>query len=439
MSGSFEALKETQYDVCIVGASVAGCCAALLYARQNLNVLLIDKKKSVSESKKACTTYIQKSAAPVMRELGLERQLLETSAMANSCDIWTKHGWIAGKLPKTDNRDLDHGYCVRRSDLDPLMLTRAMAHPKVHVELGCQIDDLIMQDGLVRGVKIQQLSDTTEVLVKLVVGADGRHSKVASLLKGKEKIIENDRFAKFAFYKNIELNANGKSLFWVLEPETVFLYPYTNDETLVCGFFDQANAKKINSNADEHFRSVMQSLPDGPDVSKAERVTDFVSAIKIKNIYRDPALKGCALIGDAALAGDPMAGIGCGWALQSAKMLVDATALQVHDEKSLLKSLKRYRRKHRSHFTGHFYFISDASKLRNMNAIENMLMKAAVNNADIADMFHNFIARDISPLKAFSLRNIGKIISVNLKLAYDAYKSNKVSAATGGLISKKMS
>jgi len=44
------------------------------------------------------------------------------------------------------------------------------------------------------------------------------------------------------------------------------------------------------------------------------------------NVAHTPSAPGMALVGDAALAIDPLWGVGCGWALQSAEWLADSVA-----------------------------------------------------------------------------------------------------------------
>ena len=49
----------SKYDVVVVGASVGGCTAAILYARHGLNVALVEKSRDVAHYKKVCTHYLQ--------------------------------------------------------------------------------------------------------------------------------------------------------------------------------------------------------------------------------------------------------------------------------------------------------------------------------------------------------------------------------------------
>ena len=71
-------------------------------------------------------------------------------------------------------------------------------------------------------------------------------------------------------------------------------------------------------------------LPDGPDMSGRERVTDVIGTNDYPSITRRRIVApGVALVGDAAMVGDPLWGTGCGWAMQSAEWLSDAVAGRV--------------------------------------------------------------------------------------------------------------
>ena len=67
-------------------------------------------------------------------------------------------------------------------------------------------------------------------------------------------------------------------------------------------------------------------LPDGPDLSGAERVSKLIGKIEMPNVMRPAARPGIAFVGDAAVATDPLVGVGITFAFQTAEWLVDATS-----------------------------------------------------------------------------------------------------------------
>ena len=85
------------------------------------------------------------------------------------------------------------------------------------------------------------------------------------------------------------------------------------------------------------------------------------------NRMRRPVAPGLALVGDAALATDPLFGVGCGWAFQSAEWLADASAPPCRAQEPLEKGLARYRRRHAKELRGHAFLIHDYSTGRRFN------------------------------------------------------------------------
>ena len=55
-------MRGDRFDVVVVGASLAGCTAATLYARQGLSVALVESHRDPAHYKRACTHFIQSTA-----------------------------------------------------------------------------------------------------------------------------------------------------------------------------------------------------------------------------------------------------------------------------------------------------------------------------------------------------------------------------------------
>jgi 2-polyprenyl-6-methoxyphenol hydroxylase-like FAD-dependent oxidoreductase len=110
----------TDYDVAIVGASVAGCTAATLFGRRGLRVALLERATRADAYKKICTHFIQASATPTLERLGLAARIEAAGGVQNGIQIWTRWGWIR---PSLDDRFPypRHGYNLRRQTLDPML------------------------------------------------------------------------------------------------------------------------------------------------------------------------------------------------------------------------------------------------------------------------------------------------------------------------------
>ena len=74
----------TDFDAVVVGASVAGCTAARLYAQQGARVALVEKRPDMDAYKAVCTHFIQPSATPTIDKVGLAPLIEEHGAIRNS-------------------------------------------------------------------------------------------------------------------------------------------------------------------------------------------------------------------------------------------------------------------------------------------------------------------------------------------------------------------
>jgi len=138
--------------------------------------------------------------------------------------------------------------------------------------------------------------------------------------------------------------------------------------------------------------------------------------IDMTNRLRNPVAPGLALVGDAAMAADPLFGVGCGWAFQSGEWLADSVAPALHGEESLDRALKRYRRLHKRRLGGHAFMIHDYSTGRKLTPPERMLFSAAVRDPKIAATFDKFATRQVGPAKTLS-KTIPRSIVVNARHA----------------------
>ena len=107
-----------QYDVAIVGASIAGCAAAIFFGRAGARVALIERDRDPAGYKRLCTHYIQASATPTLERLGLARAIEEAGGVRNDAEVFTRWGWIVAPSEQTIRRPA-YGYNIRRSDARP--------------------------------------------------------------------------------------------------------------------------------------------------------------------------------------------------------------------------------------------------------------------------------------------------------------------------------
>src|SRR5207302_1969435 len=123
-------MTRPEYDVAIVGASIAGCTAATLFARGGLRVALLESRADPNAYKRTCTHFIQASATPTIERLGVVQAIEAAGGIRNGIDIWTRWGWIR-REGNGGGRYPGYGYNIRRETLDPMLRRLAASTPGV--------------------------------------------------------------------------------------------------------------------------------------------------------------------------------------------------------------------------------------------------------------------------------------------------------------------
>lgn len=402
---------DAAYDVVIVGGSLAGCTAATLLGRAGARVALIEKSPDPKAFKRMCSHFIQASGVPTLDRLGWLKPMLEAGAVHTRVQAWTRWGWI--KPPPPGN------VCVnlRREVLDPLIRKRAADEPGVELLLGQTATRVMREGGAVRGVAVRDRDGSeTELRATLTVGADGRDSQIAELAGLPDKKKPHGRFAYGGYFEGGAPEISPDAAFWMLDPQWAAAFPTDSNLTFyaVMGTMDRLPEFKADPAA--ALVRFISDVPEAPPIKQGRLVSPVLGKIDMTNRRRGPIAPGLALVGDAALAADPLFGIGCGWALQSGEWLADSVSPALAGEEPLEKGLKRYQRRHARGLNGHNFLIDDYATGRRMSPVERLLFSAAARDPKSAELFEQFGTRSIGPAQAMP-RMLPRALAVNARHA----------------------
>ncbi|GAA0274349.1 NAD(P)/FAD-dependent oxidoreductase [Streptomyces polychromogenes] len=404
------------YDVVISGASLAGSTAAILLARRGVRVALLERRSDPEAYKVLCTHSITANASPVLDELGLLPALQEAGAVRNEARWYTRWGWIHPRSAPSGPA-LQYGYNVRRSTLDPMIRAHAAQTPGVDLLLGHQVTGLLTEGGRTVGVRARTPRGEREIRARLVVGADGKDSAVAELAGVPTKRFENSRFGYLAHFRGMPLDG-GLGRTWFLEPDMAYAFPNDDGVTVVAVLPDKKRLPAFREDLEGSFLSFVRGLPDAPDVDSAERVGKIIGTVDYPLITREPTAPGLALIGDAALTGDPLWGVGCGWALESASWLAQAVAPAAGPAAGrgdLDRSLAAYARTHRRRLRGHQALAVDYATSRPFNPVERLMFAAAARDEVLARHMHRFGSRLIGVGRFLNPAAVARAAAVNAR------------------------
>jgi 2-polyprenyl-6-methoxyphenol hydroxylase-like FAD-dependent oxidoreductase len=393
------------FDVAVVGASIAGCTAARLFAQAGARVALVERRPDPAAYKVVCTHAILSSAVPTINRLGLAPLLEARGAVHANFDAWTPYGgWIG--FPT----DAPRGYCVTRQTLDPILRELAADTPGVEFLPGRTVVRLLSEDGRAAGVEVESPSrEHRHIRARLVVGADGRGSTVARLARVPGRVRPHNRFFYFAYWRGVRPRSTTARL-WLLDPDGAAAFPNEHDLTVVVAAPHRSRLPEFRRDPESAYMSMVTRLPDGPDVLDSERASKLIGALEVPNVMRPAARPGVAFVGDAALATDPIFGVGCGWAFQSAEWLVDHTSAALLGGGDLDRALDRYHRAFRRRLGPDHWLIADFSTGRKLQPFERMTFGAAVRDPVVARALEEVTSRRRSALRMFDPRVLLRVL-----------------------------
>jgi 2-polyprenyl-6-methoxyphenol hydroxylase-like FAD-dependent oxidoreductase len=400
------------YDALIVGGSLAGCATAIALGRAGLRVAVVEKQPDPKAFKRMCSHFIQASAVPALERLDLLEAIEAAGGQRPRVRIWTRWGWIEAP-PERAAR----GVNLRREVLDPLVRTTAAETPGVEMLLGWTVERLLRENGSFTGVAARNREgEEHELRARLTVGADGRDSRVAELSEVPVKTYPHNRFAYGGYFEGGAPANAPDATAWFLDPHWCAAFPTDNGLTFYAAMPTKARLSEFKKEPEAALVRFLSDVPEAPPIRAGRAIEAVVGKIDMTNRMRKPVAPGLALIGDAALATDPLFGVGCGWALQSAEWLTDSVRPALQGEESLEQGLERYRRRHRHELGAHAFFIHDYATGRKLNSAERLMFSAAARDPEMASRFDAFGTRQVRPQEAMP-RLIPRAIAVNARHA----------------------
>jgi menaquinone-9 beta-reductase len=403
-----------EYDVAIVGASLSGCTAAILLGRAGARVALIEKSPDPKAFKRVCSHFIQASAVPTIERIGLYEPILEAGGLRSRFHSRTPWGWI-------EPTEKPEAYCLnlRRSLLDPMLREAAAATPGVELMLGQSAERLLRDGDAFAGVCIRDRDgNEREIQAQLVVGADGRDSHVAELAAVKEKTLPHNRLAYGGYFEGPQPRFWPDGAVWLLDPDMAAAFPTDGGQVFYIAMTHKDRAPEFKADPERALVEHVAAVPEPPPIRESRCVAPVIGKVDMPNRVRGPVAPGLALIGDAALATDPIFGVGCGFAFQSGEWLADSVSPALQGVESLDNCLRRYRKRHHRQLGMHARLIHDYSTGRKFDPVERAMMRTAVRDPKAAALFEAVGTRRKTPpqllvpmAKRVAIANVRRLVS----------------------------
>ncbi len=400
------------YDAVVVGGSLAGCAAAIQLGRAGLRVALVEKQPDPQAFKRMCSHFIQASGVPALERLGLLEPIEAAGALRPRVHAWTRWGWIEAP-PERAAR----GVNLRREVLDPMVRSTAAETPGVEMLLGWSAERMLHDGGSFAGVAVRNREgEERELRARLTIGADGRDSKIAELSEVPVKTYPHNRFAYGGYFEGPPPKHSPDASVWFMDPQWGAAFPTDSNLTFYAAMPTKDRLPEFKKDPEGAVVRFLADVPEPPPIRDSRVIEPVVGKIDMTNRMRKPVAPGLALIGDAALATDPLFGVGCGWAFQSAEWLSESVLPALQGGESLEQGLERYKRRHARELRGHAFFIHDYANGRRLNPAERLMFSAAARDPKSAEIFDRFGTRQIRPQEMMP-RALPRAIAVNARHA----------------------
>jgi flavin-dependent dehydrogenase len=207
---------------------------------------------------------------------------------------------------------------------------------------------------------------------------------------------------------------------WMTDPQWGAAFPTDDGTTMYAAMPTKERLPEFRRDPTAALIAFVADLPEAPPILASTQVGPTIGKIEMPNVMRTPTAPGLALVGDAAFATDPLFGVGCGWAFQSAEWLADsvapglAAASGAAGHKALVRGLRAYRRRHTIALRGHAFLIHGYATGRRFNPVERLLFSSSARDAEMAGTFEAFGTRNIGPTRLVA-SGLPRALAVNLR------------------------
>ncbi|MCW2778303.1 MAG: dependent oxidoreductase [Frankiales bacterium] len=331
-------------DVVIVGARCAGTAAAVPLARAGHRVVVLDKATFPSDTMSTHVLVpngVQElqlmGALPGILALGPTKVRHLTLHDEDGLEIKERFKPFSG---------IDYGLCIPRDQQDAVLVEAARA-AGAEVREKVTVQEVVWRDGRAVGVRCKSGGKVYEIQAELVIGADGRRSKVAAEVGAWEPYRASKNGRGFAFrYLDDPQGEDAPKAFQIFRKhgnQVLVLPSCPAGRTLVVNMTDAADIPKYHEDPEGEWKALVAGDPaleeriGGATNASDLRVTDHLSAY-----YRRSTGPGWALAGDAGHFKDPVTGNGMRDALKFGRRLGEEVAVTLHDPAELDAALTRW-------------------------------------------------------------------------------------------------
>jgi 2-polyprenyl-6-methoxyphenol hydroxylase-like FAD-dependent oxidoreductase len=317
------------FDVIIVGGRIAGASLAHRLGTAGLKVCILERSTFPSYPA-VSTPFLLPHTLAELDDLGLSVQAHSPGAptLHDVVLSFGTHFTVRMTLPEVAGRS---SFVVAdRADLDDALWQALAALPTVERREGTSVTGVLRDDdGVVCGVQARHDGRPITLRGRLVVGADGRFSKVAQSV-GAEVVHQRtdvDTTIYYAFWEGVAPYDDGEPVAHILTTldgwSAVFMPMSRGRVSVVVQCAAELHEAEQGSAQQIYERALHSRADAARRLAGATRVSKVSGIKRMGNLFREAAGPGWALVGDAFHQKDSIDAQGIYDALLQARLLAD--------------------------------------------------------------------------------------------------------------------
>jgi 2-polyprenyl-6-methoxyphenol hydroxylase-like FAD-dependent oxidoreductase len=399
-------MADNRYDAIVVGARCAGSPTAMLLARRGHKVLVVDRATFPSDT--VSTHLLHPPGVASLRRWGLLERLTATGCPPIGAYAFDFGPFTISGAPGTDDTPVAYG--PRRTVLDKLLVDAA-AEAGAEVREGFTVTEVVVSDGRVTGVRGHgRDGGTVTEQARVVVGADGRHSRVARAV-GPEQYHEKPPLlcGYYSYWSGLPMG--GRFETWVRPDRAFAAWPTHDDLTLVIGGWPYAELEANRDDIEGNFLAMLELAPAFAErLRAATRQARFVGTA-VPNYFRRPYGPGWALVGDAGYNKDFITAQGMHDAFRDAELCATALDQAFAGARPFEAAMADYQSTRDRQVLPMYELTCELATLEPPPPELQQLLGAAHGNQEAMDAFARMMAGVTSPAEFFSEQNVGRILA----------------------------
>jgi flavin-dependent dehydrogenase len=395
----------SDYDVIVVGARVAGAPTAMLLANLGYRVLLVDRARFPSDTVSTHLVHPPGMAA-------LERWGLADAVIATGCPPVTSYSLDLGPFAIAGTpRGLPaapRAYAPRRFAIDTI-LVEAAAAAGVEVRPGFAVNDLVVEDGVVHGIRGWSAGASVTERATVVIGADGVRSFVADAIRATVhhetptlSVLYYAYWSGLPFTGDFNLYARGQ--------RGIGIITTADGLNVVVAAWPMAEFEANRHDLAGNYRKTFATDPELDGLLDEGRMESRILGATMPNRYRQAFGPGWALVGDAGYVKDATTAQGMSDAFVDAESLVSALDDALSGRRAFDAALADHQRARDERTRPMFDLTAQLAAFDPPSEADAALFEAIAADAQASDDFASVLAGTMPVKEFFDPANLGRLL-----------------------------